>query len=117
MTVDVQVAEEPMRPLPARARPGRGVERYGLAVQELTPELRARLGVGEPGVLVAEVERGLAADRAGLRPGDVILEADRHRVEGIVDLALVLEGGGGPTLLLVQRGEDTIFLTLPRASG
>ena len=101
----------------ARPKPVAGVERYGLGVQELTPELRARLGVEEPGVVVSGVERGGAAERAGLRPGDVILEADRRTVEEIEDLAVALETGDGPTLLLVQRGQDTVFITLSRARG
>jgi serine protease Do len=117
--VEVELVEGPEAPLPAvaRERPAGGVERYGLAVQELTPELQLRLGVEEPGVVVAGVEPGMAADRAGLRPGDVILEADRRPVAAIEDLALALEHGDGPTLLLVQRGEDTVFVTLARSRG
>ena len=119
LTVEVELAELPEAKVPvvARERPSGGVERYGLEVQELTPELRARLGVQEPGVVVSGVERGMAADRVGLRPGDVILEADRRPVEAIEDLALALEAADGPTLLLVQRGEGTFFITLSRSRG
>ena len=117
LQVELVEIEEPEAEL-ARVRPPEGgVRRYGLEVQELTPELRARFGVEEPGVVVSGVERGGAAERAGLRPGDVILEADRRTVEEIDDLAVALETGDGPTLLLVQRGQDTVFVTLSRARG
>jgi serine protease Do len=119
LKVEVELAEPPEpQVVAARERlPSGGVERYGLEVRELTPELRERLGVQEPGVVVSGVERGMAADRAGLRPGDVILEADRRPVEAIEDLALALETADGPTLLLVQRGEDTVFITISRSRG
>jgi S1-C subfamily serine protease len=41
----------------------------GLVLQEMTPALEERLGSG---ALVADVEPGSTADRAGLRPGDVV---------------------------------------------
>jgi serine protease Do len=93
-----------------------GVGRYGLEVEELTPELRARLGIDEPGgVVVAGVEPGGAAERAGLRPGDLILEADRKPIAGIPDLARALEGADEGTLLLVRRGDATVFVPLSRS--
>ena len=43
----------------------------GIAMQELTPELRSQFGV-EQGVLVSDVVEGDPADKAGIKPGDVI---------------------------------------------
>jgi len=102
-TVEVKVAEEPHEVAVARPRAEHGVARYGLAVQQLAPQLQEQLGIEEPGIVVSGVEPGMAADRAGLRPGDVILEADRRRVDGIEDLAQVLEGGESPTRPSTRR--------------
>jgi serine protease Do len=95
-----------------------GVGSYGLEVQELPLELRARLGLGEGGVAVSGVEPGGMAERAGLRRGDLILEADRRPIAEIADLASVLErAGDAGTLLLVQRGDVTLFVMLDRSRG
>ena len=48
---------------------------HGIYVQELTPELAAALKVEKKGILVSSVEEGSPADRAGLKPGDRIVEA------------------------------------------
>ncbi len=95
-----------------------GVGRYGLEVQELPPELHARLGLGEGGVAVSGVEPGGMAERAGLRRGDLILEADRRPIADLSDLASALErAGDAGTLLLVQRGDMTHFVMLERSRG
>ncbi|MEW6269870.1 MAG: trypsin-like peptidase domain-containing protein [Thermodesulfobacteriota bacterium] len=53
----------------------------GLQVQDLTPELASALGAdARHGVVVREVEDGSPAERAGLEPGDVILEVDGQDV-------------------------------------
>jgi serine protease DegQ len=47
----------------------------GVVVQNLTPELAGAFGVeGGRGALVSEVLAGSAADEAGLRPGDVLVQ-------------------------------------------
>jgi Do/DeqQ family serine protease len=53
----------------------------GVQVQDLTRDLASALGAeGRHGVVVREVEEGSPAERAGLEPGDVILEVDGHDV-------------------------------------
>ena len=56
--------------------------RLGLTVADLSPDVRQQLHVPEQvhGAAIAEVRPGSAADNAGLTPGDVILEVDRHPV-------------------------------------
>lgn len=44
----------------------------GVVIQELSPALKERFGVNE-GVLVAQVEKGGPADKAGIKEGDVIM--------------------------------------------
>ncbi len=57
----------------------------GLSIQEIDPALAVRLGVGEVrGALVADLEAG-PAQRAGLRPGDVIVGYDGKAVQGTAD--------------------------------
>ena len=49
----------------------------GVALADLTPGARNQIGYTGPGGLaVAEVVQGSPADKAGLEPGDVILQAD-----------------------------------------
>ena len=53
----------------------------GMTVQKLTPQLAENLGLDKTdGVVVTAVEPGSAADEAGVRRGDVIVEVDRKPV-------------------------------------
>ncbi len=55
----------------------------GVEVQDLNSELRSALDVAQlDGAVVTAVEPDSAADEAGLKPGDVIVELDRRVVKG-----------------------------------
>ena len=56
--------------------------RLGLTVADLSPDVRQQFNVPEQvhGAAVQNVRPGSPADDAGLAPGDVILEVDRHPV-------------------------------------
>jgi len=55
--------------------------KFGLKVQAITAELAERYGVNKAdGVIITEVERGSAAERAGLRAGDIITEINHKAV-------------------------------------
>jgi len=55
--------------------------RVGVSTQDLTPELAAELGVKvTDGAVVAQIERGSEAERAGLRPRDVVISVNGHPV-------------------------------------
>ena len=84
----------------------------GLTVRELTPEIAKKLSVKRTeGVLVTGVEPGSAAEEAGLRRGDVILEVNRTPVTTLAAYKQALKQveKGQNALLLVQRGERTRF--------
>lgn len=83
----------------------------GLAVEEMTPRLRERFGYdGDGQVFVRGVEPGSDADRAGLRPGDIILEADRRPVRSVADLRAALRDG--KALLYIEREGHRFFQPL-----
>ena len=55
---------------------------FGLVLQDLTPELREKFGVAnDPGVLIADVEAGSSAERAGISSGQVIHQIGRYDVD------------------------------------
>jgi Do/DeqQ family serine protease len=88
---------------------------FGMSVEPLTRERAQELGVpATTGVLVSGVQPGGRAADAGLRPGDVITEVDRKPVSNPETLRAALKDGSRPALLLVHRGEATVYLTIDR---
>jgi serine protease Do len=87
----------------------------GLTVQRLTPQMAESLGLEKAeGLVVTAVEPGSAADDAGIRRGDVIVEVDRKAVRSVDDYKKAVAGArqGRGILFLVRRGDSTLFLAL-----
>jgi len=94
-----------------------GAGAFGLRLQDLTPALAEQLGMDDTeGVLVAEVDPAGPAAEAGIRRGDVIVEVDRSAVDSAQDLAAKLGSTKKSALLLVRRGDNTLYVALERAS-
>ncbi len=85
----------------------------GIRVTRLTPALRKRFGiVARTGALIVHVDRGGPAEAVGLRPRDVVVQADRRRVDTVRDLLQV--SGWYPARevvpLYVARGSQVRFV-------
>ena len=86
----------------------------GLALEDLTPKLRERFRYeGDGRVFVRGVAPGSDADRAGLRSGDIILQADREPVRSINDVRAALRDGNA--LLYVERESQRFFRPITRS--
>jgi serine protease Do len=65
--------------------------KLGVAVQEVNQTLADSFGLDRPeGALVANVEKGSAAERAGLQPGDVIRAANGRAIVSSGDLPAIV---------------------------
>ncbi len=87
----------------------------GLSFQDLTPELARGLGLTkEKGVLISDVENDSVGAEAGLRRGDLIMEIDSLVPKSANELRALISKlkPNAPVLLLIKRGDATIFLTL-----
>ena len=87
----------------------RGGARLGLAVRPLSPQERRVSGL-EGGLLVEDVAG--PALRAGLRPGDVIIGGNGHKIGSVEELEALVEKGKRSVALLVNREGTTIFVPL-----
>ena len=86
----------------------------GLVLEELTPMLRERFRYeGDGRVFVRGVVPGSDADRASLRPGDIILQADRKAVHSIADVHAALKDG--KALLYVERDSRRFFQPITKS--
>ncbi|MBB2671219.1 UNVERIFIED_ORG: serine protease DegQ [Rhizobium esperanzae] len=96
-----------MKQLIAHGEVQRG--RLGVGIQDITPDLADALGLGDlRGALVANVEPGSAADRAGLKTGDVVTAVDGNAVRSATDLRnrIGLTPVGSEIRLTVKRGSE-----------
>jgi serine protease Do len=90
----------------------------GVQTENLTRQLGEFFGVKDgEGVLIRSVEKGSAAEKAGLKAGDVIVRADNEKLTDRSDLSHILRNhrGGGKMTLVVMRDkhEQTFVVTLP----
>ena len=77
----------------------------GLALKNLDDSLRRRLDVDDDvkGVVIVRVTPGSLAARAKLRPGDVLLEVNRHPVTSVGEVEKEYKSVKGPKLLKILR--------------
>jgi serine protease Do len=90
---------------------GRGSGRLGVTVQELQPQLASYFGVRD-GVLVTSVTAGSAAEKAGVKAGDVITTLNDAAIDSAADLrqrSMRLNDGAEVTLGIMR---DKKALTL-----
>ncbi len=115
--VPSNMAVSVMQQLIAHGEVRRG--RLGVGIQNLTPDLAEALGLGgQRGAVIANVEAGSPAEKAGLKVGDVVTSVDGRAVHGAADLRnrVGLSPAGSTMDLVVRRtdGERTIRVTIAR---
>ena len=106
-TLKVTVAEMPAERVQSARAQTAPQGKLGVAVRPLSPEEAKQLGA--PGGLIVEQAAGAAA-RAGMRPGDVILGVNGKPVSSPDELKSAIDAAGKSAAILVQRGENRIFL-------
>ena len=86
----------------------------GLKLQEMSPTLRQRFGyTGEGQVFISAVQPGSDADRAGLQPGDILLQVDQRPIQSVADVRAALKDGRA--LLYVERDSRRFFRSLTKS--
>lgn len=83
----------------------------GVEIQEITPELADSFGMPvSKGALIAGVVRGSPAERAGIRPGDILLAIDTRDIsdaQNMLEAISRLAPGSQVRFHLRRKGKDT----------
>lgn len=97
-------------------RSGQG-RQIGVGVIPLSKQLAEHFGV-EGGLMINEVREGSAAAKAGLKAGDIIVEADGKAVRGDTDLVRSVNSKkeGDVTLQIVRDGKRQTVSVTPEVS-
>lgn len=105
--IPVNLARQVMEQIIATGAVTRGW--IGVEVQELTPELAEsfKLGVAQ-GALIAGILRGGPADRAGIRPGDILVDVSGTTVtdsSSMLNAVAALKPGSSATVRVIRSGK------------
>jgi serine protease Do len=95
-----------------------GSGKLGLGLQTLTPEIAGSLGLPNniKGAVVTEIVPGGAAERAGVKEGEVIVEVDRKPVSSVAEATAALRAPrNGGHLIRVRGASGARFITVPSA--
>ncbi len=87
----------------------------GVIAESLEPQLAAYFGVKE-GVLIRSVNSGSAAEKAGLKAGDVILKVDETKVSSPREITSAIRDAKKKSVavaIMRDRKESTITVSLP----
>lgn len=97
-----------------RAGEGRMI---GVSINQLSKQLADHFGV-ESGAMIEEVRENSPAAKAGLRAGDIIVEADGKAIKGDLDLRKAINGkkDGDISLTIVRDGKRQTISVTPEKS-
>ncbi|HET9406754.1 MAG TPA: Do family serine endopeptidase [Candidatus Sulfotelmatobacter sp.] len=103
------------------AKDENGRPRWGLGLEDLTPEVRQQLQAPSDvhGAVVANVQPGSSAEDAGIQRGDVIVEVNRKAVHSSQDVkdALGSVPNGQDALVLVWSNGGSTYRVLHPTQG
>ncbi|HEY8242064.1 MAG TPA: DegQ family serine endoprotease [Casimicrobiaceae bacterium] len=91
-------------------KPDASQGKLGLVVRPLTSDEKKESKL-ERGLVVEDVAG--PAERAGVRPGDVILSVNRTPVDSLEHMKSLVEKSGKAVALLIQRDDARIFVPVP----
>ena len=113
MTVTVKVAERTAE-VDASESGTEMLEKLGLGVKDLTPDLREQLGLKKnaAGVVVVEVKPNSPAENAGFEPGVVIEEVNKKAVDSVSELKKALGAETDTVLMKVRYRGRSVYLAL-----
>jgi serine protease Do len=109
--LDIRLTEQPGE---------RQAATLGLTVRPVTAEVARELELpSTEGVLVDSVASGSAAEKAGIRRGDVIREIDRKPVKTTADFDRLARATRRehPTTVKLQRGPTSLYVAIPPTTG
>jgi len=91
----------------------------GVEAESLSPQLAEFFGVKE-GVLVRSVVKDSAAEKAGIKAGDVITKVEQEKITSASELSMAIRSARSKTTFPVQifrdRHEMTVNVTVDRSS-
>jgi serine protease Do len=121
MTVPVTLEALNSRNTEAKSGQEHGKARWGLGLGDLTPEVREQIQLpgSVHGAVVANVQPGSPADNAGISPGSVIVEVNRHSVQNASEAKQALTGisAGQDALVLVWSHGGSGFVVMHAAQA
>ena len=98
-----------------------GKARWGLGLADMTQDARNQIQAPHDvqGAVIEQVQPGSSAEDAGLQPGDVILEVNRHKVQSAADVQQNLGKvpAGQNALLLIWSNGGNSFRVLHPTQG
>ncbi len=114
MIFQVTVVERKDQPEVAAAKGG-AYEQFGLAVEDITPEIARYLGIPKKtGIIVVRVQSGSPADEMGIQPQDIILQVNKTKIASVKEYMSEVskKSNKGSIMLLIKRGQATFFVAL-----
>lgn len=115
LDLTITIGELP-KELAKAGRDGSGKGEHALAGLTVENVRQSAGSKSSSGVVVTDIEPESSAERAGLQKGDVIREINRKPVKDVKDFERLTSqlAPRSPVLLLVKRGNSTIFLSIGR---
>lgn len=115
MNLAVATAEMPPEKAEGKAEEPEMKAWLGLDVTSVTPEMAKQLGLSSAeGVVIERVDAGSAAQNAGLRKDDIILEVNRQKIKDESEYQKAMEKAKPEqgVLFLIRRETSTFFVTV-----
>ncbi len=110
--------EPPVKPTPLEEAKAGTPQSYGITMKPIPSDAAAKYGFGKAQTYISFVEPNSPADKAGMQPGDVILEATgsdgKANANPSTEQMIKIAGGKGQLLMRVGRKDARFFVVITK---